>query len=47
MQSEYICSFIMENEDELITGLEDCACTKTKIVMIVFIVAKMWGRSNV
>lgn len=41
LQSEYIFSFIMENEDELITELEDCDYIETKIVMIIFIVAKM------
>lgn len=36
----------MEEEGELITGLEDCACIETKILMITFIVAKKQGRSN-
>lgn len=36
----------MEDEGELITGLEDCACIETKIVTIPFIVAKNQGRAN-
>lgn len=39
--SEFISSFITEDEGEIITGLEDCVCIEPKIAMITFIVASL------